>query len=196
VIIESKQPPNGEVSLRRRVAELAEADKRQRDFSVLIDADSFWAVVRRAIVKDPHLAAEKTGLPLDRLDELKPPRPSILLSDLWAVYVARRAKLSKQTRSDNKRFWETFCRLTRAHRIAEITADAIGLYHRRIHEERHGRAVTMRHFAVIKRVFKHGLTKGMEVDRLVVIIELLNPLRFEPYSEVDGNGTKLVALGM
>jgi hypothetical protein len=36
----------------------------------------------------------------------------------------------------------------------------------------------------------------MEVDRLVVIIELLNPLRFEPYSEVDGNGTKLVALGM
>ncbi|HON67061.1 MAG TPA: hypothetical protein PLS23_11250 [Phycisphaerae bacterium] len=47
-----------------------------------IPEDAFWAAVTRAITEDVHYAAEKTGLPLDRLHKFQAPGPSLPLETI------------------------------------------------------------------------------------------------------------------
>ncbi len=73
----------------------------------VLDAD-FWAKVSWAIRQHPHLAAEKTGLPLDRLHQFKAPEKSLPLSEIGQAYIDRPEQMSYQYSHDTKRQWGEF----------------------------------------------------------------------------------------
>ena len=61
-------------------------DLASRTIDTAVLGDVFWSMVRRAITQDPALAAEKTGLPLDRLHRFKEPEPSLELRVLFVRF--------------------------------------------------------------------------------------------------------------
>lgn len=85
--------------------ELLTTDQRQR--AVML-SDDFWAVVRIAIMEDPYLAAQKTGLPLDRLESLPAPQPSIRLSEALANYQHKTKSISDGEVKQVKLAWDDF----------------------------------------------------------------------------------------
>ncbi len=61
--------------------------------AMVLSAD-FWEIVSRAIRENPHLAAERTGLPLDRLHKFRKPEESIPLAEIGQAYLNRPEPMS------------------------------------------------------------------------------------------------------
>lgn len=97
--------------------ELLTVDQRQRATML---SDDFWTLVRVAILDDPYLAAQRTGLPLDRLESLPPSKPSITLSEALAHYKGKTKPISKDELKQIEWAWDDFKKTVSARTIRDI----------------------------------------------------------------------------
>lgn len=98
--------------------------------TVEVESDAFWTKVRELILRDPYLAAQKTGLPLHRLHDFREPGPSLSLAQLAENWVNKRRKkpLDPDWKHDALKYWGEFCRSAGVNKTSEITDAHVARY--------------------------------------------------------------------
>lgn len=97
------------------------------DFGALLDRPEVWAWVRRQIIDNPKLAAQKLAIDeVGYLTDLKPPTPSLTVT-AGQVY-ANFAKVSAEERTRVVRAWGEFAKLAGVNAVNEIDQTAAERY--------------------------------------------------------------------
>lgn len=146
-----------------------------------VPSDAVWATIRRLILADPRLAAEKTGLPLDRLHQFKEPDPSLPLSAVLDLYLNKPRAITRKTRRDTTQYWEEFMRQVKVKTLADLTADHISGYHDAVYTAyREGKSpyYVRARFTTIKAVLNHAAKRGKDIEnlqRVLTFCRMLSP---------------------
>lgn len=148
----------------------------------LVKSVAFWGAVRDAILADPELAAQRTGLPLDRLHQFKPPAPSIPLADLLALWEQR--SMTPRTRAYGSRYWREFCQRTKAITAADVTVENVTAYAEWV-EGRHNAESIRQRYTIVKAVFNHGLKKGKDQEQVQRCLTVCKVLVKPPRNRVN-----------
>jgi len=152
----------------------------------VLSAD-FWSKVGWAIRKNPHLAAERTGLPLDRLHQFKRPEHSALLTDIGKAYFNRPDPMSYQYRHDTKRHWDEFVDVVGNTKVvADVVAEDVRRYKTKIHTDKVAGKRSVHYirarFIAVRTILRHALVEGLDserVARLHLDCQMLKPPKTE-----------------
>ncbi len=159
-----------------------------------VAADAFWTKVRDALLDDPHLAAERTGIKeIAYLERLKPPPPSKHLSKLVQLYLADKPDLSPKERQNSNVWWSEFCETTGAEIVSDLGRKAFRKYRDEVKQAQAKRGLsnawTRSRFGKIKAIINHAVGGEMELspeDRSILELRaLLKPPPKPPPSPVD-----------
>ena len=133
-----------------------------------IPAASFWRAVREAILADPHLAAQETGLPLDRLHKFKLAGPSLTLKRIGEDYLKKEPPLNPRYQKEAARYWREFRNSTKVKTVSELTADHFRRYRDAVYKKgkRHAPSWTNNRFTVVTSVLRYALTEGNDIENL------------------------------
>ncbi len=135
--------------------------------------DVFWAQVRSAITDNPHLAAQKTGLPLDRLEQFKSPDKTASLAEIKQLYLTKpNGGLAKSNR-DAGSYWDEFSKIVGVTTIAEITIDHINRYHDKIYDDYKRKGMSpswvKARFVAVKSILNYALKRGKDATRIQTV---------------------------
>ena len=165
-------------------------DLASRTIDTAVLGDVFWSMVRKAITQDPALAAEKTGLPLDRLHRFKEPEPSLELRVLFDTFMKRPKEISRQSRSDYRRYWDTFVSCVGAKTIADLTPEAISRYAKTIlrpyFDATKSHAWVQNQFIAVRQIVRWALKMGEDADNAQRALTLFQMLEI-PQDEGEHN---------
>lgn len=163
----------------------------------LVKSVAFWGAVRDAILADPELAAQRTGLPLDRLHQFKPPAPSMPLADLLELWTRR--DMTPRTKAYGSRYWKEFCDRVNARTAADVTIEGVTAYMEWVEGKFNAESIRAR-YKVVKAVFSHAMKKGKDQENmqrcLTVCKVLVRPSagRVNPKPISPANFHKLLAV--
>lgn len=152
----------------------------------VLSAD-FWSKVGWAIRKNPHLAAEKTGLPLDRLHRFKAPVESAPLTEIGKAYFDRPEPMSNQYRFDTKQHWDEFLDVVgKTKTVADVVAEDIRDYKNKIHTDKLAGNRSVHYirarFNAVRTILRYALVHGLDperVARLRLDCQMLRPPKIE-----------------
>ncbi len=107
--------------------------------SVPIDADvlevQVWAWLRKIMLADPKLAAQKLGIPeVARLESLPKPTSTSLRS-IGDLYYDDKADITKKERAKAKTWWAEFCRYVDVSMVEDLDHEQFRKYANRIKAE-------------------------------------------------------------
>lgn len=152
------------------------ADRFILDDSCLItgaDEAMFWETVASLIHESPKLVAEKTGIEeIGYLDDLKPRRPGMRLSDVVTFY-ENKQQTSRKERQTGSKAWSDFLKTIRKVREAETVRDIKQAHINHFNGHIHKlvaigklRSVTAKHkLRMIKTILNFAIKKCDEDDK-------------------------------
>ena len=159
-------------------------------YDAMVLSEDFWALVGRAIRENPHLAAEKTGLPLTRLHLFKEPGESVPLSDIGSAYLNRPEAMSYQYKHDTTRYWNEFVGLVgEKATVADVSAEDVRRYRDKIHADRRSgdRAVhyVRSRFTAIRTVLNYAYDLNLDAERIGHLRQLCRMLKAPAVEDLD-----------
>ena len=155
-----------------------------------VDADSLWREVRRVLLEDPRLAAERTGIPeLARLATLPQPDRTLTLSRVWELYTSRKKQPSQHWLRKMKSYWQQFIDIVGVDLVADVTQPMVNTYHDKIWSiaERDERsAVWVNHrLQAVRSVLATAIKKREGVDEIRRVLGLTDVFEFGQKADPD-----------
>ncbi len=157
-----------EAALKHREIEITIDQDGNFEVEELIGSDAFWDAVRRMILTNPQLAAQKTGIEqLAYLHRLTPPPPSKALEEIITLYlVDKKNELTPKEWKNSRTWWDEFCDITGAKYAADLDREAFRRYRTSIKQQQtklQRSPIWVRsRFGKVKTVINHSL--GGEMD--------------------------------
>jgi len=139
--------------------------------------DAFWAEVRRRITENPQLAAEKTGLPLDRLHQFKEPQDSPTLKSIGETYIGK-AQITIHERRKSKLYWDEFRKAVKVKTVGELTQVLIADYYDEIMGAGQSQTYVKHRFGKVKTVLNFAIKRGIaaeDINTVLAYCRILNP---------------------
>lgn len=149
---------------KRYYEEFLEASERGEIVkSIYVDDAGFWAAVTQAIITNPKLTAQKTGIEeLAYLTDLKPPPPSKRLTTLVETYLDDKT-LSPKEATNSRTWWGEFVSITKAKVVTDLDRESFKCYRKTIksRQGKHSNVWVRSRFGKIKTIINHAI---VEVD--------------------------------
>ncbi len=154
-----------------------------------LPAEVVWDRLGQLIRDNPKLAAQKLGIEeIGWLRTLRPPPPSVRLSELGECYVKKQPPLSAETIKKAKAHWNEFCGVVEVELLKDIEAAHIREYHAVVYEAlERGRSRTYvnHRFGHIKTILSHAKTLGIDQEQCQRVLTLCAMLKPPPSDPVD-----------
>lgn len=147
--------------------------------TVTIAEAGFWDEVRRQIIHNPKLAAQKTGIEqLAYLTDLKPPAPSAKLEALRDCYTDdKRHAISGPELQKSKTWWNEFMSIAKAQRVSDLTLETFRRYRQqvKVDQGKMSNSYTRSRFGKVIAIIRHA-EREMDLspqDRQVLTLKSL-----------------------
>lgn len=142
-----------------------------------VAADEFWGAVREALLGDPALAAEKTGIPeLARLADLPKPKPAPTVKALIDSY-SKHADALPSVKRKTARIWNAFCHAIGATDTKGITSELAIAWADGLKTKAWAPVTLANHLKVPKTVLGHALRRGIDAPAVRQALDALAVLQ-------------------
>lgn len=133
--------------------------------------DLWWQQVRAAILEDLPLAAQKLGLPVDRLHMYKPIEPSPTLQSIGQEYQTYAKTVSPYWKKRVKQFWSDFVKRVEVATVRDLNQQIITRYGDWVLDNATSPSWAMHRFAAVKTVLNFAKSRGIAVTELQTVID-------------------------
>ncbi len=149
--------------------------------------------VRKLILDDPKLAAEKLRIPeLARLASMPKPEPSLALAELFETYATHSPGRSGNGLAPKwlyyaRGFWDEFCKLVPVSTVADVTVDHVIAYGDRVKAAGMSPTYTRHRFGLVKSVLSFAVTRGKDQSQLQRVLTACKVLTMPKANGNDPN---------
>lgn len=151
-----------------------------------VDESAFWGMVRKKILSDPNLAAQKTGIPeIGRLSSLPKPE-NLKLADIGTNYLLAKSKTTVDNKYKLRIAWKEFLKIVQVPTLNDLTPELIAQYHLTIHNNHSGKNNTIRHrLQAIKTILRYARKGGKALNELGRVLQLTEMFEYPKKGVVD-----------
>jgi len=139
-------------------------------------AEKYREFIRDLILTDPRKAAAELGIDqLAWLQDVKPPPPSISLSDIGEMYSRRPLQSSDHWSRKIRRIWQEFIKLVGATYIRDITRESMIRYRDAIYKkqkEGKSRTFVAHRFGGVKAVLRYARSEVERPEEISRVVDL------------------------